>query len=38
TQMTINEIASELGFTYPTHFARMFRQKTNMSPLEFRRQ
>lgn len=34
--MTVNEIAGELGFTYPTHFTRMFRQKTGVSPQEFR--
>ncbi|MBM6993545.1 MAG: AraC family transcriptional regulator [Prevotella sp.] len=38
TPMTINEIGSELGFTYTTHFSRMFRKKTGMSPQEFRHQ
>ncbi len=38
TPMTINEIASELGFTYPTHFARMFRQETKQSPQEYRKE
>lgn len=37
TMMSVNEIASELGFDYPTHFARMFRQETKMSPQEYRK-
>lgn len=37
-ELTINEIAEELGFSYPNHFARLFRQKTGMSPSTFRRQ
>lgn len=37
-ELTINEIAEELGFSYPNHFARLFRQKTGMSPSAFRKQ
>lgn len=37
-ELTINEIAEELGFSYPNHFARLFRQKTGISPSAFRRQ
>lgn len=37
-ELMINEIAEELGFSYPNHFARLFRQKTGMSPSAFRRQ
>ncbi len=37
-ELTINEIAEELGFSYPNHFTRLFRQKTGMSPSAFRRQ
>lgn len=37
TPMSVGEIAEELGFTYPTHFARMFRRKTGQSPQEFRK-
>ncbi len=33
---TINEIAYELGFKYPQHFARLFKQKTGMTPNEYR--
>ncbi|MGE9929606.1 AraC family transcriptional regulator [Segatella copri] len=28
----------ELDFSYPNHFARLFRQKTGMSPSAFRKQ
>ena len=34
---TINEIAYELGFKYPQHFSRLFKQHVGMSPLEYRR-
>ncbi len=37
TQMTVNEIAEELGFAYPNHFTRMFKRNTGMSPIEWRR-
>ena len=33
---TVNEIAYELGFKYPQHFTRLFKQKVGMSPMEFR--
>jgi AraC-like DNA-binding protein len=33
---SVNEIAYELGFKYPQHFSRMFKQKVGMSPLEYR--
>ncbi len=33
---TINEIAYELGFKYPQHFTRLFKQKVGISPIEFR--
>lgn len=36
--LTINDIAAALGFTYPNHFARLFRQKVGQSPTAFRRQ
>lgn len=35
--LSINDIASLLGFTYPNHFARLFRQKTGATPTEFRK-
>lgn len=33
---TINEVAFELGFKYPQHFTRLFKQKTGISPSEYR--
>lgn len=33
---TVSQIAYDLGFKYPQHFARLFRQKVGYSPLEFR--
>ncbi len=37
-KLSINNIAHELGFTYPNHFARLFKQKTGLSPCSFRKQ
>jgi len=33
---TVSEIAYELGFKYPQHFTRMFKQHVGMSPQEYR--
>lgn len=33
---TVNEIAFKLGFKYPQHFSRLFKQKVGMSPVEYR--
>ncbi|WP_312744973.1 helix-turn-helix domain-containing protein [Sphingobacterium multivorum] len=33
---SINEIASELGFKYQQHFTRLFKQKTGVTPNEYR--
>jgi AraC family transcriptional regulator, transcriptional activator of pobA len=35
---SISEIAYELGFSYPQHFTRYFKQKVGMSPNEYRNQ
>lgn len=35
---SISDIAYELGFRYPQHFTRLFKQKTGMSPNEYRLQ
>lgn len=35
-QKTVSQIAYELGFKYPQHFARLFKQKVGHSPLEYR--
>tara|TARA_B100000965_G_C19558644_1_gene743430 strand:- start:71 stop:997 length:927 start_codon:yes stop_codon:yes gene_type:complete len=37
SQLSISEIAYNLGFEYPTSFNKLFKRKTEMSPLEFRR-
>ena len=33
---TVSQVAYELGFKYPQHFARLFRQHVGCSPMEFR--
>lgn len=33
---SISEIAFELGFKYPQHFTRLFKQKVGVSPHEYR--
>ncbi|UII19874.1 helix-turn-helix domain-containing protein [Fulvivirga ligni] len=37
TNLTVSEIAYELGFEYPQSFSKLFKTKTQLSPLEFRR-
>ena len=36
TDLSISEIAFELGFEHSQSFSKLFRTKTNHSPLEFR--
>ncbi|WP_419486732.1 helix-turn-helix domain-containing protein [Chryseobacterium bernardetii] len=36
TDLTVAEIAYELGFEHPQSFSKMFRLRTGLSPLEFR--
>ncbi len=36
TGLSMNEIAYALGFDYPQSFSKLFKSKTNMSPMEFR--
>ena len=36
TNSSVSEIAYELGFEYPQSFSKLFKSKTNLSPLEFR--
>lgn len=36
TNMTVSEIAYELGFEYPQSFSKLFKNKVNLTPLEFR--
>ena len=33
---TINEIAYDLGFKYPQHFIRLFKQRVGSTPNEYR--
>lgn len=37
TALSVSEIAYELGFEHSQSFSRLFKNKTNQSPLEFRR-
>ncbi len=37
TILTVNEIAYELGFEHAQSFSKLFRSKTNQTPLDFRR-
>lgn len=37
TQLSVSEIAFELGFEHSQSFSKLFKSKTNVSPLEFRR-
>ena len=36
TELTVNEIAYELGFEHAQSFSKLFKTKTEMTPLEFR--
>ena len=36
TNKTVSEVAYELGFKYPQHFTRLFKQRTGITPNEFR--
>ncbi|WP_405415474.1 helix-turn-helix domain-containing protein [Maribacter sp. Asnod1-A12] len=36
TELSVSEIAYQLGFEYPTSFSKLFKNKTNISPIEFR--
>src|ERR1700754_409232 len=37
TSLSVSEIAYELGFEHPQSFSKLFKTKTRLSPLEFRR-
>lgn len=37
TDLSISEIAYELGFEHPQSFSKLFKAKTDISPLEFRK-
>lgn len=36
TSKSVSEVAYELGFKYPQHFTRLFKQKTGYTPNEYR--
>jgi AraC-like DNA-binding protein len=36
TSLSVSEIAYQLGFEYPQSFNKLFKSKTNVSPLEYR--
>ena len=36
TTLSTSEIAYKLGFEYPQSFSRLFKQKTDLSPSDFR--
>jgi AraC-like DNA-binding protein len=36
TQLTVSEVAYQLGFEHPQSFSRLFKNKTGQSPVEFR--
>lgn len=36
SELSISEIAYQLGFTYPQHFMRFFKQKVDYTPTEYR--
>jgi AraC family transcriptional activator of pobA len=38
TQKTVSEIAYDLGFEHPSHFTKLFKSRTGVTPTEFRRQ
>ncbi len=37
TSLTVAEVAYQLGFEYPQSFNKLFKQKTSVSPLDFRK-
>jgi len=37
TSLSVSEVAYTLGFEHPQSFSKLFKTKTNLSPLEFRR-
>jgi AraC-like DNA-binding protein len=36
TNLSVAEVAYKLGFEHPQSFNKLFKKKTNLSPLEFR--
>lgn len=38
TKMGVLDVALEVGYANPSHFARLFRRETGLSPSDYRRQ
>jgi AraC family transcriptional regulator len=38
TKMSVVDVALEVGYTNPSHFAQLFRRETSLSPSDYRRQ
>jgi AraC family transcriptional regulator len=38
TKMNVVDVALEVGYADPSHFAQLFRRETGLSPSEYRRQ
>ncbi|WP_315898202.1 helix-turn-helix domain-containing protein [Chitinophaga pinensis] len=38
TERSVSEIAYVLGFEHPQSLSRLFKAKTNLSPLEYKKQ
>jgi AraC-like DNA-binding protein len=36
TNLQVSEIAYQMGFEYPQSFHKLFKNKTNMSPIQYR--
>jgi AraC family transcriptional activator of pobA len=36
TNKSISEVAYTLGFEHPSHFAKLFKARTGMTPTEFK--
>lgn len=36
TELSVSEIAYQLGFEYPQSFSKLFKNKTNLTPMEYR--
>jgi AraC-like DNA-binding protein len=36
SNLSVGEVAYQLGFEHPQSFNKLFKRKTNLSPLEFR--
>lgn len=38
TKQSVDDVAVEVGYTNPSHFAQLFRRETGLSPSDYRRQ